>query len=104
MIDAQQALQQLAQSPNAIGRLSATIGAKNFMHSNEDSFVSFKFMRGAKNKANYLKITLNAMDTYDLEFGKIHGLNYSVKKSIQGVYDDMLKNIFETETGLYLSL
>ena len=44
------------------------------------------------------------MDTYSLEFGKIHGMNYRVIETLSGVYAEDLKRIFEAETGLYLSL
>ncbi len=104
MIDANQALNQLAQANNGMNRLVAMIGAKNFVQSQEENFVAFKFMRGAANKANYLKITLRADDTYNLEFGKIHGMNYKVIETLSMVYAEDLKRIFENETKLYLSL
>ena len=102
MIDANQTLSQLAQANNGAGRLTAMIGAKNFMKDDDENFVSFKFMRGAKNKANYIKITLNAMDTYDIEFGKIHGMNYKVISTHEGFYDDMLFELFTSQTEMAL--
>ena len=102
MIDANTTLNQLTQSNNGANRLITMIGAKNLMKSDEENFVSFKFMRGAKNKANYIKITLNASDTYDIEFGKIHGLNYKVISTHEGIYDDMLFDLFTKETELAL--
>jgi len=104
MIDAQQTLNQLTNTNNGGQRLVVMVGAKNIVKSDADSFVSFKFMKGAKNKANYMKITLNAMDTYDVEFGYIRGMNYTVRSEHEGVYDDMLKDLFENETGLRLSM
>jgi hypothetical protein len=71
-----------------------------------DSGVSFRF-KGSR-KANYCKIILEATDLYTVEFYKVRELiNVSVNeplKSITGVYNDMLKPIFEETTGLYLSL
>lgn len=104
MIDANLTLNQLAMANNGVNRLVAMVGAKNFVKSDKENYVSFKFMRGAANKANYIKITLNAMDTYDVEFGKIHGMNYKVVGEFNGVYFDQLKELFENETKLYLSL
>jgi hypothetical protein len=103
-MDATTTFNQLTQSENGVNRLVSMIGAKHLSFSEKDSHVSFKFMRGAKNKANYLKIMLTPADTYTLEFGKIHGLKYRVIETLAGVYAEDLKRIFESETGLYLSL
>ena len=100
MIDANLTLDQLAANTNGANRLVAMIGAKNFVK--DTYWVSFKFMRGAANKANYIKITLNGMDTYDVEFGKVHGLNYKVINCIDGVYDDQLFDLFQKETQMAL--
>jgi hypothetical protein len=74
-----------------------------------------------KNKigAKWLRITLNSMDTYDMEFIKEqktlnkeyakHGIKIydgeavTVKK-VEGVYDDMLQQIFTDVTGLRTKL
>jgi len=63
-------------------------------------------LRTNKSKANYLKITLTAMDTYIVEFKKV---NYSKctcddVKVLDFVYNDQLKNIFTSVTGMYTSL
>ena len=102
MIDANTTLNQLAQASNGMNRLASMIGAKNFMKSDEENFVSFKFMRGAANKANYIKITLNDMDTYNIEFGKIHSMSYKVISEHEGFYDDMLFDLFKDETQMAL--
>lgn len=104
MIDANLTLNQLAQANNGMNRLVTMIGAKNFAKSDEENFVSFKFMRGAANKANYIKIKLNAADTYDIEFGKIHGMNYRVISTHEGFFDDMLYSLFTDETKLALKI
>ena len=105
-MDIETTLNQLTQSDNGYGRLVAMIGANHFCEHTEedgDSWVSFKFMRGAKNKANFIKITLNAMDTYDVEMGKIWGANYKVVDSSRNLYCDNLFNHFQSETQLALS-
>jgi hypothetical protein len=98
-------LQQLTLSNNPIGRLRTMIGADSFTKEGEESsWVAFKFKAKAKNKANYIKITLNPMDTYDLEFCNIRGMKVNWLEPITNVYCDQLKEVFEIETGLYLSL
>ena len=76
------------------------LGAKNLI--NHGDALSFR-IRGSR-KVNYIKITLTADDLYDIEFGKIHGLNYTVKHTTKGAYNDMLLNSIEIHTGLYTSL
>ena len=103
-------LQQLGGS----GRLWSMIGAKDFMSDNGGKTLRFKFPNRSKSKPNMIKITLTSMDLYDMEFGRtgmkkdpnfpIKSPSYTKMKTIKGVYDDMLKGIFEKETGLRLSL
>jgi len=102
MIDANTALNQLAQANNGINRLVAMIGAKNF--AKDENSVSFRFPSKARNKANYFKLILKVDDTYSAEFGYIRSMNYTVRSEVEGLYFDQLKEYFENETGLYLSL
>lgn len=95
------ALQQLGHST---ARLGVMIGAKTFIKSDEEQWVSFRFTAKAKNKANYMKIKLNGLDLYDITFGSIRGMNYTIKGEFNNCYAEDLKKLFETETGLYLSL
>ena len=76
------------------------LGAKNLLA--HEKALSFR-VRGSK-AVNYIKITLNGKDLYDLEFGKIWGSNYKVKATHEDVYVDMLHRLIEKETGLYTSL
>jgi hypothetical protein len=91
-------LQQIGGS----GRLAMMIGAKHFL-SHEDGSLTFKF-KGSR-KMNYIRITLDACDTYTMSFQKFSPSKGTVKmvEEISGVYNDMLKSIFESKTGLYLS-
>ena len=95
---------QLTMSNNGTGRLKSMVGAKNFAYDGENSCVTFRFTAKAKNKANYCKITLNGSDLYDVEFGYVRGMDYTVRSTTENMYNDMLKEHFESETGLYLSL
>ncbi|OQA77035.1 MAG: hypothetical protein BWY30_01179 [Tenericutes bacterium ADurb.Bin239] len=98
------ALNQLTNSNNGGNRLVAMIGAKNFVRDERNYTIGFKFAAKAKNKANYCRIKLNSMDLYDVEFISIRGVNVKTISNHNDLYADMLKNVFETETGLYLSL
>jgi len=93
------------------GKFVAMTGAKNFVDGG--NFLSFKLpSRFAKNGINYVKITLTPLDLYDMEFGKLTGgawsasasLGYKVIKTKRGIYNDMLRSVFTTETGLNTSL
>ena len=77
------------------------MGAKNLVAG--DDYLSFRIGRNAKG-VNYIKITLNPKDLYDIEFGKIRGMNYKVKKAVNDVYFDQMHDIIEQNTGMYLSL
>lgn len=78
------------------------IGAKNMSYSANGS-LSFKIMKNAKS-VNYIRITLNAKDLYDVEY-----LNCNVKRIKEiavenDVYCDMLRESIERNTELYTSL
>jgi hypothetical protein len=92
-------VQQLAGHWN---RLSIMTGATNPAYSDKEHYFSFRFKMCKK--ANYCKIALTPLDTCNIEFGKIHGMNYKVVEDINGAYAEDLKPIFERFTGLYLSL
>ncbi len=101
-MNARETLDQLTQSNENCGviRLTAMIGAKNFIADN--NWVSFRFQAHAKNKSNYIKISLNEFDTYDLSFERVYGKKKTVIKEYEGIYNDQLMGLFEEETGLYL--
>lgn len=86
-------------------KLAAMIGANNFISHSTTKLGGLSFRikcQGAK--ANYVKIILNGNDLYDVEMGKIRGLNYKVTYSQEDIFAEDLKEIIERETGLYLSL
>lgn len=102
MIDANLALNHLTLSHNGQSRIRVMIGANHL--SSDENWVSFKFMRGAANKSNYLKLTIEDTDLYSIEFIRIYGMKVSTIKKIEGLYSDQLKSVFEQETKLALSL
>lgn len=64
--------------------------------------VQFGF--GLNNSMNRVIIKLNGSDLYDIEFWKIGKKTCKKVKEYNDVYCDMLVDIFESTTGLYLSL
>lgn len=81
-------------------RISAMIGAKHFMST--PTGVRFKWSARAKNKANYISITHNGNDLYDIEFGYCRGMTYAKRSAHTDVYAEDLIPLFERETELYL--
>ena len=79
------------------GRLVAMTGANNF--SALKNGVAFRI----KNRSvNYIRITLNANDLYDVIFGKIIKYNLKVISEHKDIYNDQLIPLFEKQTGMYL--
>ena len=77
-------------------------GAKNF--GARDNSLSMRIGRNSSN-SNYLKITLNSMDTYDMKFCKL--TRKFEEKSVteyNNIYNDMLTDQFIAHTGMYTSL
>ena len=93
------------------GKIKMMTGAKNFMAL--PSGVSFDFPN--KGGPNHVKVTLEPNDTYTVEFGRKAGMKalmsgnlkaedfYKQTSKHEGIYDDQLKELFEGQTGLYLS-
>ena len=81
-------------------KIIAMTGATHF--AKDEYSLRFKF-KGSQ-KSNCVKITLNSMDLYDVEYFKIRGANFKKVTESKGIYYDMLVKDFESTTGLYLSL
>jgi len=80
-------------------RLVIMTGAYNFVASS--NAVSFRIKN---RKVNYIKITLNGNDLYDLKFSRIVKYNEKVVKEYSDIYFDQLIPIFEETTGMYLRM
>ena len=80
-------------------RMVVMTGAKNFVGSKNS--LSFKLpSKFAKDEINYVKITLNSLDLYDIECGKLWGSKYKVIKTSENVYNTDLQKDFVELTGL----
>ncbi len=75
-----------------------------------DGHLWIRFKARAKNGANHVKISLAADDTYTVEFTAQRNWSNTLRRSettkgkFEGIYADQLRELFERETGLYLSL
>jgi len=78
------------------GKTLFMLGAKNLIA--HENALSFR-IRGSK-AVNYIKITLNGSDLYDMEFGKVWGAKYTVKATHNDIFNDMMHGLIEKETGL----
>ena len=83
-------------------KFAVMTGAKNFIDTGDG--LSMKIGRN-KTSSNYLKITLNMMDLYDIRFSRVSpmGGERSVTE-YNNVYNDSLVDVFEKHTGMYTSL
>lgn len=82
-------------------RFSAMTGATNFVGS--ETALTFKIMRNEK-KVTHVRITLNEVDLYDVEFINVRGLNYKTLETVNNVYAENLRNVFTANTGLDTNL
>ena len=100
--------QQVAQtilSQLGGNRFIAMTGCSNF--GSTPNSLSFKLPRGCANKATHCTITLDASDTYTVEFVKCN-MRATVYRQVVAetsmVYADQLCELFTAATGLYTSL
>jgi len=94
MFNAGTILQQLGGN-----KFIAMTGAKNFVKDDKKKLITFKIGSNIKN-VNYVRIKLNQMDTYDMEFLNIRAGKIKVKSRAKNVYDDQLQQVFTHHTGL----
>lgn len=94
-----------------LNRLRAMVGADQALAL--ESGVQFAF-KGCR-KANKCVVRLDPSDTYTVEFWACRPVKFNSRtgamtggakkvSECSGVYADSLKRVFESETGLYLSL
>lgn len=80
-------------------------GAKNLTSHGDENALSFRLSGTmTRNKANYVKITLDANDTYTVYFGNIRKLELKQVSKFEDIYCDGLVELFENETGLRTKL
>lgn len=68
----------------------------------DDNALRFR-IKGSR-AANMIRVELNSMDLYDVTFFKVRGLDCKEVAKAEGIYNDMLHNTIEENTGLYTRL
>lgn len=83
-------------------RFKMMTGAKDFVGAAD--MLMFKIGTGAKNKINKVRITLTVDDLYTVEFFNLRGVNIKTIAKHEGIYNDMLQDIFTKETGFFTTM
>lgn len=84
------------------GRLKAMIGARNFVLE-DDALVFALPSNFAKKSINRIRIRLSWNDLYEVTFSRVRAGKTTVVSEFSDIYADVLKNVLERETGLYLT-
>lgn len=79
-------------------------GCKKLLIDGERPAVTFEIGSGAKKRIKYVKVELMGDDTYTMTLSKIFKFEHKILATHEGVYFDMLQDIFTQETGMYTSL
>ncbi len=112
LIEREQIAQTIIDQMGGLGPLRAMIGASNFMALDSPAGLKFDF-KGCPasthdNPTNKCQVVYNPdQDTYDLEFYYYTPARYShcpKVHSVEGIYFDMLQDLFTGFTGLFLTL
>jgi hypothetical protein len=83
------------------GKAFYMMGSKKTLTAGDDN-LCFKVMRNGE-KVTHVRVTLNAADTYDVEFIRCWGTKApKTLKTVEGVYCDMLREVISSGTGLAL--
>ena len=91
---------EIIEQLGGAGRLVRFIGLSLVLETNDGAVLKFP---KSPLKVNMVKITLNGLDLYDIEFLNSHGLNLKTLAVEKNVYAEDLVSFFERNTGLYLS-
>jgi hypothetical protein len=85
-------------------RFIAMTGAHSFLSCDDGDTLRFRLPRSTGAKVNFIKITLNWRDLYDVEFGrcsKSGGIPvYRMLSEAKNIYAEDLVPLFTRETGL----
>jgi len=81
-------------------RFVAMTGAKQFVC--DDKGIYFKIGKNAIN-ANFVKILVNSLDLYDIEYCQVRAGSVTVKAKSENIFCDQLQEDFTKKTGLYTS-
>jgi hypothetical protein len=82
-------------------RFITMTGANGFSYNvslKNNVFIAFKVPN--RSGANFVTIELTPDDVYTMKFVRIHGGNTKTIAEVEGVYADMLQDVFTQNTGL----
>jgi len=80
-------------------RFIAMTGARNFFCDNNS--IGFRLPGTmTRDRINFVKVTLNSMDTYDIEFKNIRGDKIKDVDSYEGIYNDGLEAAIGRRVGM----
>ena len=83
-------------------KFAVMTGAKNFI--DIENGIRMKLGRNKTNH-NWMEVTLNSLDLYDVAFAKLTKLGERKSlKEYKNVYNDSLVELFERHTGMYTKL
>lgn len=91
----------IVQQMGGFGRIKVMLGAKVFELPNG---IGIKWPNKQRAKGNYVEIRLEPSDTYTMEFFNVSGSSKKSVKKYEDVYFDSLVEIFEKQTGWFLSI
>ena len=77
----------------------AMTGAKDFVKDDKKQLITFKIGRNSKS-INYVRIKLNSIDTYNMDFLMIRAGKITVKSRAEGVFNEQLESVFNQHTGM----
>jgi hypothetical protein len=102
-----QVAQTILQQLGGAGRLSAMIGARNFVAYHDA--LSFTFAARGRDGIRAVRVILTPADLYTVEFIKVGRptsayIGRHVVETVEYVYADMLRATIEQRTGLALAL
>lgn len=108
MTNTQQIAQTIGQQIGGLNKVAVMTGAKDFVALSQVDEqlggLKFRIGRGAKNAINTVMIKLMANDTYTVEFWTVRGVKATRKAVAELVYCEDLMDVFEAETGFYLTM
>ena len=105
-MDSREVTHTIAKQMGGYGRLSAMVNARQWLVLERGIQFTFSGKRGV----NKCLVMLDATDTYTMQFWyckaprNASAFISEMKVEYTGVYNDMLIDLFEGYTGLYLSL
>jgi hypothetical protein len=82
-------------------------GANNLHYDSDRDSGNLSFRFPGSKRANFCEIVVNAFETYDVTFLKIRGTQIKTVEThegLEGIYNDMLQDVFTRATGLDCTL